>query len=158
MDRYVKILKVSWQSSFVLTIAIALLSLMLAFILKDSDSISQHTLIFCTSVCMLIIAFLLIFSDRWSRNRMKKLQKEELLTKLVKYKSIYVKQMICFVLMSLVCLITILITKKIEVLLFDVFAILMIIAKRPNGLKVKMDLNLSKEELSKFNHIKFGHK
>lgn len=78
----------------------------------------------------------------------------DLIQKLVKYKTYYTRQVLCYVVVCIICFIMVMITKQHLCLLFDVLAILLIIARRPNSVKVKFDLNLTQEELFKIQSYK----
>ena len=156
MNRYLQILKVSWFSSLVITVFFAVITLLVPLVSKDFSSNGANGSLYWNFVCILLIVALVFYADRYGKKQVKKLQSSDLLTKLKNYKSRYTKQMMCYALISIVCFVIMLLSRQIGSIIFDIFSFLLIFTHRPSALKVKFDLHLSQEELSKFNHIKFG--
>ncbi len=158
MERYLQILRISWLSTLIVTILASLLTLLIPIVLKNNSYSSQSNFSWWITITILTIAVLVLFAGKYEKRQIKKLKKQELLTKIVKYKTIYTNQMLCYMMISIVCFIIMLLSKQIGVIIFDIFAILLIITHRPTSIKVKFDLNLTAEELEKFNYIKFETK
>ncbi len=159
MERYLQIIKISWLTALVLSIVFTVFTALALFLIGDNaELVNEKNFLVCEIIGMVLIVIIVIFSDKLLKKRIKKLHNVDLIQKLVKYKTYYTRQVLCYVVVCIICFIMVMITKQQLCLLFDVLAILLIIARRPNSVKVKFDLNLTQEELSKFNHIKFATK
>ena len=154
MDRYLQILKISWVSALIMTVFVTLMTVIVRlFIIENADAESGK--IIPSAVVMMIVIALILFENKYEKKQIKKLKNKDLIEKITKYKSIYTNQLLCYVSVSVVCFVAIFILKEWGMIIFDIFTVLLIIGNRPTQIKVKFDLNLTQEELSKFNHIKF---
>ena len=154
MDRYLQILRISWVSALVIAIFATVLTVVVRLFLGQEDTSNNNGMIYSTIVVMVVIA-LLLFGNKYGKKQIKKLKNKDLIEKITKYKSVYMNQLMCYVLISIVCFVVMILSRNFVIIIFDVFTVLLIIVNRPTQIKVKFDLNLTTEELSKFNHIKF---
>ncbi len=158
MKRYIQILRISWTSTLIMSIVATILTLLIPLILNNEETIGENNWYWTNVGAVLLIAFLVLFANKYERRQIKKLKTKDLITRITKYKTVYTNQMLCYVLICIVCFVVVLLSKEKFAVLFDILAILLIVTHRPTDIKVKFDLSLTNEELSKFNHLKFGKK
>jgi len=158
MKRYIQILRISWTSTLIMSIVATILTLLIPLILNNEETIGENNWYWTNVGAVLLIAFLVLFANKYERRQIKKLKTKDLITRITKYKTVYTNQMLCYVLICIVCFVVVLLSKENFAILFDALAILLIVTHRPTDIKVKFDLSLTNEELSKFNHLKFGKK
>lgn len=156
MKRYIQILRISWTSTFVMAVFATIITLLIPLVLSNKAAVNENHWYWTNVGAVLLIAFLVVFANKYERKQIKNLKTKDLITKITKYKSVYTNQMLCYVLICIVCFVVVILSKQTLALVFDILSILLIVTHRPTDIKVKFDLNLTNEELSKFNHLKFG--
>lgn len=156
MKRYINILNAVWRAVLVFDIALSLIGFIIVYLKAISPIIDGKVNLYCNFLAMAIIITLIVYADKVTKKKIKKIRKENLANKLIKYKAIYLNQLCCYGLISLVALIFMLISMRISYVIFSVFSIFLIVLAKVRDAKIKYDLSLTEEELSQFNHIKFN--
>lgn len=155
MERYIKILNNVWFGALILDIMLTVMSLCIVFFKISKPMINQNNMIIFSFLTMAVIIFLVFYADKVIKRKIKKIRTDNLVNKLINYKSIYLRQLTCYMIISLVILIVIIFSMQIGYIIFSVLSIFLIIFSKARESKVKYDLALNQEELSQFNHIKF---
>ncbi|MGP1514899.1 MAG: hypothetical protein ACTTJH_02970 [Bacteroidales bacterium] len=158
MDRYLQILKISWISALIVSIVTAILMLLFFLIYENTATYTHNDWLWSNVGIAIIMLILIFFANKYTKRQLNKIRQNDLSAKLVSYLSICRKQMFCYVLVCLFGLVAIFLSRQIELVIFDILAILLIVNHRPTKIKVKFDLALTEEDLAKFDNIKFQTK
>jgi hypothetical protein len=156
MKRYINILNAVWRAVLAFDVALSLIGFIVVYFKVTSPIIEGKVNLYCNFLAMAIIILLVVYADKLTKRKIKKVRNEKLANKLIKYKSIYLNQLCCYGLISLVAIIFMILLMQIGYIVFCVFSILLIVLAKVREAKVKYDLSLTEEELSQFNHIKFN--
>lgn len=157
METYVKILAKSWAVSLAGIFCFAVLVVLFAISGCYGTDLSQFGTLDYTYVFWVVILLLILIVNKKTRRNLAKIRAmENLPDKLVAYRKNYVTSLFlgcCLV--SFIALVLYMINHSFGNIIFIFISFIWALLLRPYALKVKIDLDLTEDDLSKFDRLKF---
>ncbi|MBQ9311852.1 MAG: hypothetical protein IJ213_02285 [Bacteroidales bacterium] len=156
MGQYIKILRVSWLFSLILSLLLMVI-ITVGYVLKSSPVVvmtakSSTILIY---IFTLIQFVLILLVRRYSKKNIKHIKEEQSIKrKLELHRQFFIKTQYLYIAANIVAFVLWIITKNYISIFYNIIALLFILTSFPYAIKAKMEMDLSEEDVEKLKNLK----
>lgn len=153
MKKYVKILNITWMITLLISIIVLVICAVVplirygAFVFKVKENMYIY-LIMCA-----LVLFLVTYSGKSFKRKCKKLAKEDVNNKILKYKSLCQNMYLSYLASGVIGMLYCVFIGSSEGVMFALISVMLISIARQNSIIVKFNLNLTEEEELEINNM-----
>lgn len=153
MKKYVKILNITWMITLLISIIVLVICAVVplirygAFVFKVKENMYIYLI-----MCALVLS-LVTYSGKSFKRKCKKLSKEDVNNKILKYKSLCQNMYLSYLASGVIGMLYCVFIGSSEGVMFALISVMLISVARQNSIIVKFNLNLTEEEELEINNM-----
>ena len=158
IEKYVNLLTRAWYASLLNIILISGFVTAIYYIWGFEPSFDNMKSVIFSYGLMLAMVMCVFSAGKSSKRKLSKLKELDLPNKLTKYRTILLKKLLLYSMVSVIAAIGFFVCAEPNYLLFSAISLVLILLSKPTQTKMRIELALSEEEINKIEKLKFEKK